>query len=631
MVTVNVDGKSAEVAKGSSLAELAKLHKRDRAFVAKVDGELKDLSAKLERDCTVEFLDFESRQGREAFWHSGAHLLAQAVLRHFPKALLTIGPPVEEGFYYDIDHEPFSKEDLQKIEQEVEHIVKQKLPSERIELTKVKALEMFGKNPYKAELIEEFGSGLSAYKQGEFVDLCRGPHVPHTGWFRGVKVLNVAGAYWHGDQANKQLQRIYAIAFPEKEQLKQWLFVREEAERRDHKKLGKLLDLFSVHEKIGPGMPLFHPKGALVRWEMMQFIRGQNAKLGFLEVATPHVARALLWKSSGHYEAFKEKMYIFGIEGEEYALKPMNCPFHSHIYKSEPRSYRDLPIAYAEFGTVYRHEKSGELTGLLRVRSLTQDDGHMYVRPDQITEQVVRIVTVALETLRVFGIEQFQVNLSTRPDNAIGDIAVWDRAESALKEALSSAGITFVLKEKEGAFYGPKVDIDIRDALGRAWQCSTIQLDFFMPERFDLVYMDESGQYRRPVMIHRALLGTLDRFLAILIEHYAGKFPVWLAPVQVRIMTIADRFDAYARELMAYLKEAGLRVELDDSQGSVNRKVRDAQLLKIPLLLTVGEKEMEQRTVAVRTLDGKVRFGMGWEEFRGLVAKAVSERSQVVF
>ena len=622
------DGSIRKAKKGTTGKELAEEFKLHRMFAMKLDGELRDLSVKLEKDSTLEFIDFSSVEGKGLFWHSAAHVLAQAVIRLFPKARLTIGPPIEDGFYYDIDHDPFTKEDLGEIEAEMKKIVKERLPVERVELTKKKARDLFKDNPFKLEMIEEFSEGLSAYTQGTFIDLCRGPHVPDTGWFKGLKVLKVSGAYWRGDQKNKQLQRIYAIAFPEKGLLKKWVTVREEAKKRDHRRLGRELDLFSVNEKIGPGLPLYHPKGTILRQRLKKLMREQNAKLGFKEVWTPHIARAELWKSSGHYEAFKDKMFIFESDGEEYAIKPMNCPFHSQIFKSKARSYRDLPIGYSEFGTVYRNEKSGELSGLLRVRALTQDDGHLYVRPDQIKEEVIHIVEVALETLRICGLKGFQVNLSTRPDNSVGERSMWEQAEAALKEALESAGVEYHLKEGNGAFYGPKIDIDVHDALNRMWQCSTIQLDFFMPERFDLTYMDEGGKYVRPVMIHRALFGTLDRFLGILIEHYGGKFPLWLAPVQVRILTVSDRFEDYAYGVKTFLEEKEILVEVDARPESVGKKVREAQLQKIPLILTVGEKELVKKTLAVRTLDGKVTFGLSQKKFRDTVVKTVKERSE---
>lgn len=620
------DGSSKEYKPGISSLEIAK-ERKVHAVAVRINSVLADLKTEIKEGAELEFIGFDSAEGKGVFWHTASHILAQAVMRLFPDARLTIGPAVEEGFYYDIEHEPFTPDDLEKIEAEMRKIVKENLKIERMELTRERAEELFRGNRYKMEMVDEFGENLTAYRQAEFIDLCRGPHLPSTGMVKGLKLTKLSSAYWRGSPENPQLQRIYGIAFPDEQQMKDWLHLKEEAEKRDHRKLGKQLDLFSVHDTIGQGLPLYHPRGAAIRKLMTEFIREQNEKLGYKEVWTPHIARSHLWKQSGHYDAYREKMYIFQSENEEHAIKPMNCPFHSYIYKSRARSYRDLPIGYSEFATVYRLEQSGEVSGILRVRALTQDDGHMYLRPDQIKEEIVKVVRIAIETIKAFGINEFKIHFSTRPDKAIGEIEVWHQAETALKSALESANIEYILKEGEGAFYGPKIDIDIKDALGRYWQCSTIQLDFFMPERFDLVYMGEDGVYHRPVMIHRALVGTLDRFLGILIEHYAGRFPLWLAPVQLRVITVADRFIEYAKVVEKELGENGLRVDTDYRAESIPKKVRECQLEQIPIIVTVGEKEESNRTVAVRTLDGKVVFGMKVPELIERAGKLVKEKS----
>lgn len=614
--------------KGLTGKELAEEFKLKRMFAMKIDGELKDLNTKLEKDCSLEFLDFSTLEGKEVFWHSAAHVLAQAVIRLFPKARLTIGPPVEEGFYYDIDHEPFTKEDLEKIEAEMKKIVKEKLSFERVELTKKKALELFKDNPFKLEMVEEFGKDLSAYKQGKFIDLCRGPHVPDTGWFKGLKVLKVAGAYWRGDQKNKQLQRIYAIAFPEKDQLKAWVKVREEAEKRDHRRLGRELDLFSFHEEA-PGMAFWHPKGIVLWNTLMEFWREEHRKEGYDEISTPQILNKKLWEKSGHWDNFRENMYFTKIDNVDFAVKPMNCPGGMLVYKRKTWSYRDLPMRVAEVGLVHRHELSGVLSGLFRVRCFTQDDAHIFMTEKQMMGEIVNLLKFTDKIYTVFGFD-YHVELSTMPEKAMGDKKTWDMAEAVLKKAMDKVGWKYQINEGDGAFYGPKIDFHLKDAVGRSWQCGTVQLDFQMPECFDLEYVEADGKKRRPIMLHRVVYGAVERFIAVLIEHYAGRFPVWLAPVQVRILTIADRFEKYADEVKAFLEEEGLRVEVDARPESIGKKVREAQLQKIPLILTVGEKELAKKTLAVRTLDGKVTFGLSWKKFRDTVMKAVKEKNQKI-
>lgn len=620
------DGSDHKAKKGITGKELAEEFNLRRMFAMRVDGELKDLSAKLEKDCSLELIGFSSPGGKEVFWHSAAHVLAQAVTRLFPKARLTIGPAVEEGFYYDIDHDPFTPEDLGKIEEEMKKIVGEKLAFERIELTKNKAQELFRDNPFKLEMAEEFGENLSAYKQGTFIDLCRGPHVPDTGWFKGIKVLKVAGAYWRGDQKNKQLQRIYAIAFPEKDQLKEWVTVREEAEKRDHRKLGRDLDLFSFHDEA-PGMAFWHPKGRILWNILMEFWREEHRKAGYVEVSTPMILNEKLWHQSGHWDHYKENMYFTKIDNVDFAVKPMNCPGGMLVYKRKTWSYRDLPMRVAEVGLVHRHELSGVLSGLLRVRCFTQDDAHIFMTEDQMLDEIVALVKFIDRIYHVFGFD-YHVELSTRPEKAMGSKETWDRAESVLMQAMERVGMPFKVNPGDGAFYGPKLDFHIKDAVGRSWQCGTVQLDFQMPERFELEYVGADGEKHRPVMLHRVVYGAVERFIAVLIEHYAGRFPVWLAPVQVRILTVADRFEKYADDVKAFLEDEGLRAEVDSRPESIGKKVREAQLQKIPLILTVGEKEVEKKSLAARTLDGKVTFGLTWEGFRDTVIKAVKEKSQ---
>lgn len=620
------DGSDHKAKKGTTGKELAEEFNLRRMFAMKVDGELKDLSTKLERDCSLELIGFSSPGGKEVFWHSAAHVLAQAVMRLFPKARLTIGPAVEEGFYYDIDHDPFTPEDLGKIEEEMKKIVGEKLAFERIELTKNKAQELFRDNPFKLEMVEEFGENLSAYRQGTFIDLCRGPHVPDTGWFKGIKVLKVAGAYWRGNQKNKQLQRIYAIAFPEKDQLKDWVTVREEAEKRDHRKLGRDLDMFSFHDEA-PGMAFWHPKGRILWNSLMEFWREEHRKAGYVEVSTPMILNEKLWHQSGHWDHYKENMYFTKIDNVDFAVKPMNCPGGMLVYKRKTWSYRDLPMRVAEVGLVHRHELSGVLSGLLRVRCFTQDDAHIFMTEDQMLDEIVALVKFIDRIYRVFGFD-YHVELSTRPEKAMGSKETWDRAESVLMQAMEKVGMPFKVNPGDGAFYGPKLDFHIKDAVGRSWQCGTVQLDFQMPERFELEYVGADGEKHRPVMLHRVVYGAVERFIAVLIEHYAGRFPTWLAPVQVRILTVADRFGKYADDVKAFLEEEGLRAEVDNRPESIGKKVREAQLQKIPLILTVGEKEVEKKSLAARTLDGKVTFGLTWEGFRDTVMKAVKEKSQ---
>ena len=556
----------------------------------------------------------------EKLRHSTAHVMAQAVKRLYPETLVTIGPAIENGFYYDFDREePFKPEDLQKIEKLMHEIVKENFPVVRSELNKEEALKFFeGKGEkYKKELITEIeDEEVSIYTQGEFADLCRGPHVGSTGDIKSFKLLSVAGSYWRGDENNKMLQRIYGTAFYSRKDLGEYLDRLEEAKKRDHRKLGKELDLFHVDEEIGSGLILWHPKGALVRTIIEDFWRKEHYKNGYQILYSPHIARAHLWETSEHLNFYKENMYSpMDIDGTDYIVKPMNCPFHIKIYNSRLRSYRELPFRWAELGTVYRYEKTGVLHGLLRVRGFTQDDAHIFCRPDQLPEEISKALDFTIFILRSFGFEEYQIYLSTKPDKFVGSEESWEKATTALKGALDKSGMAYEIDAGEGVFYGPKIDVKIKDSLGRAWQCSTIQVDFNLPERFKISYIGEDGQPHQPIMIHRALMGSLERFFGCLIEHFAGAFPTWLAPVQVRILTITDNHIKYAEEISEFLKKDGIRVELDSRNEKVGFKIREAQTSKIPYMLIIGDKEIKDKAVAVRKRKEKKTETMDSEDF----------------
>ena len=556
----------------------------------------------------------------EKLRHSTAHVMAQAVKRLYPETLVTIGPAIENGFYYDFDREEsFKPEDLQKIENLMHEIVKENFPVVRSELNKEEALKFFeGKGEkYKKELITEIeDEEVSIYTQGEFADLCRGPHVGSTGDIKSFKLLSVAGSYWRGDENNKMLQRIYGTAFYSRKDLGEYLDRLEEAKKRDHRKLGKELDLFHVDEEIGSGLILWHPKGALVRTIIEDFWRKEHYKNGYQILYSPHIARAHLWETSEHLNFYKENMYSpMDIDGTDYIVKPMNCPFHIKIYNSRLRSYRELPFRWAELGTVYRYEKTGVLHGLLRVRGFTQDDAHIFCRPDQLPEEISKALDFTIFILRSFGFEEYQIYLSTKPDKFVGSEESWEKATTALKGALDKSGMAYEIDAGEGVFYGPKIDVKIKDSLGRAWQCSTIQVDFNLPERFKISYIGEDGQPHQPIMIHRALMGSLERFFGCLIEHFAGAFTTWLAPVQVRILTITDDHIKYAEEISEFLKKDGIRVELDSRNEKVGFKIREAQTSKIPYMLIIGDKEIKDKAVAVRKRKEKKTETMDSEDF----------------
>ena len=551
----------------------------------------------------------KDKENIETLRHSTAHVLAHAVTELFPNAKPTIGPVVEEGFYYDfdIDHH-FTPEDVKKIEKKMQEIINKDLKIQKMELSIKEAKKIFNDNPYKIELIEELKEPTTAYKQGDFIDLCRGPHVSSTGKIKAFKIIKIAGAYWRGNSKNKQLQRIYGISFPEKKQLQDHLKLLEESEKRDHRKIGRQLDLFSLHEE-GPGFIFFHPKGVVVINILKDFLRKELGKLGYKEIVTPLILSKRLWEQSGHWDHYKEHMYFTKVEGKDFAVKPMNCPGAILIYKEKLPSYRDLPIKLSELGLVYRHELSGVLAGLFRVRAFTQDDAHIFCMPAQVEKEVLQLIDLVDYIYKTFNFT-YSIELSTRPEKFAGKKEHWDKAEKSLASALSKRKIKYKINPGEGAFYGPKIDFHIKDCIGRTWQCATIQVDFSMPEKLDLKYIAEDGNKHMPVMIHRTIYGSLERFLAILIEHYAGKFPLWLAPVQARILTVADRFALYANRVKEELEKNNLRVEVDARTESVGYKVREAQLQKIPIIINVGEKEEKNGTVAVRTLDNKLHFNV---------------------
>ena len=622
-------GDEGDFKEGSSFFEVLKTHNRDllkKSVAVKVDGVLKDLGSALSDGgpVKVEAVTSDTVEGLEILRHSAAHVLAEAVQSLYPDVKVAIGPAIEDGFYYDFDVKtPFTPEDLEKIEARMKEIIKADHPFKREDLPKDKALELFREmgEGYKEEIISELdATAVSVYRQSGFVDLCRGPHIPSTGWIKAFKLTGTAGAYWRGDEKNKMLQRVYGTAFFSKDELKAYLERIEEAKKRDHRKLGRELDLFSTSENIGSGLVLWHPKGATVRRIIEDFWKSEHAKSDYSVVYTPHVANLELWKTSGHWDFYRENLYSpMDVEGQDYIVKPMNCPFHIQIYKSGLKSYRDLPIRYAELGTVYRYERSGALHGLLRVRGFTQDDAHIFMTPSQLEEEIKGVLKFTLFILNSFGFNDFDIYLSTRPEKYVGDLENWSKAEAALKGALESQGLKYSIDPGEGVFYGPKIDIKIKDVIGRSWQCSTIQVDFNLPERFDVTYRDESGGQSRPIMIHRALMGSLERFFGCLIEHYAGAFPVWLAPVQAVVLTVTERNDEYAGEVYRKLRAEGIRAELDIRNEKLGFKIREAQLQKIPYQLVIGDKETETGQVAPRLRGGATLPVMTVDEFLAVI------------
>lgn len=588
------------------------------ALVARVDDMIVDLNYKINNDCKLDILTFDDEAGKKAFWHSTSHVMAQAVKRLFPEVKLAIGPAIDNGFYYDFDLErSFTPEDLEKIEKEMKKIVKENYSFNRFDSSRDEALQKLSeKNEiYKVELVEDLPeeANISFYKQGDFIDLCAGPHIPSTGKIKAFKLTSLAGAYWRGDEHNKMLQRIYGISFPKKSMLDEYLTRLEEAKKRDHRKLGKELDLFSLHEE-GPGFPFFHPKG-MVLWNILtDFWRREHKKRGYLEIKTPIILNEELWRRSGHWDHYKENMYFTKIDEEDYAIKPMNCPGGMIVYKTGVHSYRDLPLRLGELGLVHRHELSGVLHGLMRVRCFTQDDAHIFMMPEQIEAEIIGVIDLVDYFYKVFGFE-YHVELSTRPENSMGSDELWEEATNALRDALDKKGIDYIVNEGDGAFYGPKIDFHLKDSLGRTWQCGTIQLDFQMPERFDLTYMGSDGEKHRPVMIHRVVFGSIERFIGILIEHYAGALPVWLSPVQVRILPISEKHLDYANKVKELVEQADIRVELDERNEKIGYKIREAQMQKIPYMLIVGDKEMASNSVSVRVREEGDIGSMPVEDF----------------
>lgn len=624
---VKINKKPYDLSAGSTPKEAAEqlhLTAPEQAVAVCINGELRDFDWPIKEGDEIQFFGFDDPQGKEVFWHTSAHVLAQAILRLWPDAQPTIGPPIEQGFYYDFGNLTISEQDFEKIENEVEKILSENHKTKRQEFPdKTQAKGAFSKNPYKLELIDSFSDEpISAYKQGEFFDLCRGPHMASLNKIKAFKVLKTSGAYWRGDSKRDMLTRVYAISFPEKKRLKEYLHILEEAKKRDHKIIGPMLDLFSFKEEA-PGMPFIHPHGLIIWNQLIAFLR-ELQQDDYIEIKTPAMMSKELWERSGHWFHYKENMYTSHIEEREFAIKPMNCPGCMLFYKTATHSYRELPLRVAEIGHVHRFEASGALNGLFRVRSFHQDDAHLFMRLDQIREEIGKLIKFADTLYMTFGLP-YRLGLSTRPDKTktIGSDEEWEIATAGLKGALDDWGHSYHINEGDGAFYGPKIDIQIRDALGRFWQCGTIQLDFALPQKFELEYVDSDGAHKRPVMLHRAILGSIERFFGILVEHFAGKFPFWISPYPVRIFTVADRHIPFAKEVVEMMQKAGIRCDLDDSNESIGKKVRNAQLLKVNYMLTIGDKEVENKTVALRTRDNVVHGEVNIALF---LSKIVKER-----
>ncbi|WP_298707754.1 threonine--tRNA ligase [uncultured Veillonella sp.] len=627
------DGSAKEYAAGTTLGEAVKQLSNSLAkkvLAANVNGELTDLREELVDGSEVAFLTFEEDGGKHTLRHTASHILAQAVKRLWPEAKLAIGPAIDKGFYYDIDLEQnLTPEDLGKIEKEMSRIVKENLPITKSVMSRQEAIEFFkSKNEdYKVELIEDLPEDavISCYSQGDFIDLCAGPHVASTGKVKAFKLQSIAGAYWRGDEKNKMLQRIYGTAFEKKEELDAYLHLLEEAAKRDHRKLGKELGLFVIKEE-GPGFPFFLPKGMALRNELENFWREVHHEFDYEEIRTPIILNKQLWETSGHWFHYRENMYTTIIDEEEYAIKPMNCPGGILVYQNEMHSYRDFPLRYAELGLVHRHELSGALHGLFRVRAFTQDDAHVFMLPDQMQSELMKVIELFDRIYSQFGLK-YHVELSTKPDNAMGDDAIWEAATEALRNAIEAKGIPYVINPGDGAFYGPKLDYHIEDSLGRTWQCGTIQLDMNLPERFQIDYVGEDGQKHRPIMIHRACFGSMERFIGILTEHYAGAFPTWMAPVQVKILPISEKHVEYAKELAKQMHRDYVRVEVDDRSEKIGYKIRQAQMAKVPYMLVVGDKEVEEGTVNVRKHGGDELGSVPFEEFFNAIKIEIKERN----
>jgi len=633
------DGSQNKFPAGTALLDIASSIDEDlgkRAVAAKVDGQIMDLTREVESDCMVEFLTFDDEEGKEVYWHSASHVMADAVKMLFPDAKLAIGPAISDGFYYDFDVEkPFVPEDLEQIETRMHKIIEADLPFLRSEISKSCANQIFTdlEENYKLELLEDIeDEEVLVYRHGNFTDLCRGPHLPNTGRLSAIKLHSIAGAYWRGDERQKMLQRIYGTAYETQEDLDAYLERLEEAQKRDHRKLGKELDLFSFHEQqAGPGLAYWHPKGAIIRRTIEDFWKDEHVKRGYQLVTTPHIAKSDLWKTSGHYSFFRENMFTLDVEDQEYVLKPMNCPGHILIYQTKMRSYRELPIRYAELGTVYRYERSGTLTGMFRVRGFTQDDAHIFCTPEQILDELIGVLDLALYMLKTFGYENYQIDLSVRdPENKdqyMGGDEQWEHAEGALVKALETRGLSFTRQEGEAVFYGPKIDIQLLDALGRPRQGPTIQFDFNEPSRFNVEYIGTDGQPHQIVMVHRTVLGSMERFIGGLVEHYAGAFPVWLSPVQAKILPITSFQNDYAERVRDELVKSGLRAEADLRSEKLGFKIREAQLEKVPYMLVVGKREEESNAVAVRLRSGE---DLGATPLESFIERAKSEIVQKI-
>ena len=626
------DGSVKEFAAGTSYLEIAKsLNQKlgKQALLAVVDGVNKDLSDTIEKDAAVEFVTPDTKEGLHAIRHTASHVMAQAIQHLFPGVKFAIGPAIDTGFYYDIDSEHvFTPEDLTAIEKEMAKIVKQNLPLVRSEVPRKDALARFAAENeiYKVELINDLPEDavISLYTQGDFTDLCAGPHCPSTGRVKAFKLMSLAGAYWRGNEKNKMLQRIYGTAFPSKEELDEYLHMLEEAEKRDHRKLGKELDIFSMHDE-GPGFPFFHPNGMRIRNAILEYWHQVHRKYHYEQVMTPMIMNRDLWIRSGHWDHYRENMYFTKIDDMDYAIKPMNCPGGMMVYNTRPHSYKELPLRYAELGLVHRHELSGALHGLFRVRCFTQDDAHIFMTPEQIQPEITNVIKLFNEVYSTFGLK-YHAELSTRPENSMGDDASWELATEGLRKALEANHLDYIINEGDGAFYGPKIDFHLQDSIGRTWQCGTIQLDMQLPEKFNCEYTGEDGQKHRPVMIHRVVYGSIERFIGILIEHFAGSFPVWMAPNQVRVMPITDKQQAYAKEVNDKLFELGYRTQLDDRNEKIGKKIREAQVQKVPFMLIVGEKEAESGTVAVRQRHGGDLGAMTLDDFISRMQKDIDEK-----
>ncbi|NOY53116.1 MAG: threonine--tRNA ligase [Deltaproteobacteria bacterium] len=627
------DGPAGEFDAGANIASVFSVLMPDdqkRFIGARLNGKAVDLAFPVNESAELAGILPESEEGEDILRHTAAHIMAQAVQELFPGTRVAIGPTIEKGFYYDFDTErPFTPEDLEKITKRMREIIKRNLPIVRSQMSREEALAFFAERheDYKVELINDLTDEptVSLYTQGDYVDLCRGPHLPRTSLLRHFKLLSVAGAYWRGDEKNAMLQRIYGTAFARKEDLKQYLQMLEEAKKRDHRKLGRQLELFEINETVGGGLILYHPKGAMLRWILEDFEKQEHLKRGYQPVIGPQILKSDTWRISGHYDYYKENMYFTEIEGKEYGIKPMNCPAHMMIFKSKTRSYRDLPIRFFELGTVHRHEKTGVLHGLLRVRGFTQDDAHIFCLPEQLTGEIIGVIDFIKDVMKVFGFA-YSLEISTRPEKSIGSDEDWERATKALQDALATHHLSYEINEGDGAFYGPKIDVKIRDAIGRSWQCATIQCDFTLPERFQLTYVGSDGAEHRPVMLHRVILGSLERFMAVLIEHHAGKFPTWLAPTQAVIINITDAQLSYAGKVKEQFDVAGIRTVLDDRKEKMGYKIREAQMQKVPYMIIIGDREVESSRLSLRSRDRGDLGDCSVEETLRMIRSEIEEK-----